>query len=724
MKMIILNKQKLGLGLMLMLLFLAGSCKKDEQQEIVIPFKIASYYPNSGNAGTLVNIEGEGFGTDIGQYSATVSGKPVTVVSATATRLVLRMPEAGVSGALSLKYNDQQYDVGQYLYQDLSVKTVFPANGPAGSQIRITGEGFSSTQGPVQVLINGKVAQVVSVSETIIVAEVPSEAGFGPVTVKVNGKEAQGQNFTYQAISSIKPLTGGKNTRVTISGVGFEETIVGNTVNFNGVAATVIEANKERLVVVAPEGVSTGPLTVDINGQKTIGPLFTVVSSPVLQFVSPLSGPKGVEMVITGSLFSTILDENKVFINNVEVPLKSASATELKLNIPGGTGSGVVRVVVNDQSTNGPQFKDQTLGISSISPDNGLAGTEITIKGSGFSAVAAENKVYFNGTLATVRSVTENAITLNAPANVTTGEVKIAVNGQEATAPKEFRRAGMSTLAGGPNSNVFGSFMTAIAVDGSGNVYVVDPQNKAVKKITPAGTVSVLQVNGANVEFDNPYGLVIDKDNTIYISERNRNQIKKITSSGQITTIALTFSPALISIDNAGNLYVNNNALFGGVYKVNTAGAITKMNGPSWANSRSAIDAAGNFYYSDQGTNSNHSVVKVPAGGQMEINFAGTSDPGYLDAVGQVARFNTISGGVIFKDNNTLYVGDGSNYGIRELNINTRSVSTVFKASSGFADGTLNAARLGRMVDIAADKDGNIYILDAENKAIRKVFLK
>ncbi|QIL41324.1 hypothetical protein G7074_19890 [Pedobacter sp. HDW13] len=724
MKMTILNKQKLGLGLMLMLLFLAGSCKKDEQQEIVIPFKIAGYYPNSGNAGTLVNIEGEGFGTDIGQYSATVSGKTVTVVSATATRLVLRMPEAGISGVLSLKYNDQQYDVGQYLYQDLSVKTVFPANGPAGSQIRITGEGFSSTQGPVQVLINGKVAQVVSVSETIIVAEVPSEAGFGPVTIKVNGKEAQGQNFTYQAISSIKPLTGGKNTRVTISGVGFEETIVGNTVNFNGVAATVIEAGKERLVVVAPDGVSTGPLTVDINGQKTIGPVFKVVSSPILQFVSPLSGPKGVEMVITGSVFSTILDENKVFINNVEVPLKSASATELILNIPGGTGSGVVRVVVNDQSTNGPQFKDQTLGISSISPDNGLTGTEVTIKGSGFSAVAEQNKVYFNGVLAGVRSATENTITINAPANVTTGEVKIAVNGQEATAPTEFRRAGMSTLAGGPNSNVFGSFMTAIAVDGIGNVYVVDPQNKAVKKITPAGIVSTLQANGTNVEFDNPYGLVIDKDNTIYISERNRNQIKKITSSGQITTIALTFSPALISIDNTGNLYVNNNALFGGVYKVNTAGAITKMNGPSWANSRSAIDVVGNFYYSDQGTNSNHSVIKVPAGGQMEINFAGTSDPGYMDAVGQVARFNTISGGVIFKDNNTLYVGDGSNYGIRELNINTRSVSTVFKASSGFADGTLSAARLGRMVDIAADKDGNIYILDAGNKAVRKVFLK
>lgn len=717
-------KQKLGICLLSMLLIVISSCKKDKNEEPVVAFKISSYYPNSGNAGTLVNIEGEGFGIAIEKYSATVAGKNAEVISATPNRLVVRMPEGGTSGALSVKYNSQTYEVGQYLYQDLSVREVSPANGPAGSQIRITGEGFGSTANPVQVLINGKPAIVVSVSETIIVAEVPADAGFGPITVKINGKEAKGQNFTYQAISSIKPLTGGKNTRVTINGVGFEETLVGNVVNFNGKLATVVEATKEKIVVIAPDGVSTGPLTVDINGQKTIGPAFTVVSFPVIQFVSPLSGPRGVEMAITGSVFSPVLDENKVFINNVEVPIKSASATEIKLNIPGGTGSGVVRVVVNDQATNGPQFKDQTLGISSISPDNGLAGTEIVVRGSGFSTAAADNKVYFNGALATIKSATENSITLTAPATVSTGEVKIQVNGQEATAPKEFRRAGMSTLAGGPGSTAFGSFTTALAVDGNGNVYVVDPQNKVVKKVTPTGTVSILQANGTNVDFDNPYGIVIDKDNTIFVSDRTRNHIKKITASGQITTMALAFSPGMISLDNAGNLYVNNNALFSGMYKVNITGTANRIVGPSWAATRSAVDAAGNIFYSDQGTGSNNTVIKVAATGGQDINFAGWPDLGYVDGVGSNARFNTISGGVIFKDANTLYVGDGSNYSIRELNVNTRMVTTVFKASSGYADGTLATAKLDRMADIAMDKDGNIYILDAANKAVRKVFLK
>lgn len=717
-------KQKLGICLLSMLLIVISSCKKDKNEEPVVAFKISSYYPNSGNAGTLVNIEGEGFGTAIENYSATVAGKNAEVISATSNRLVVRMPEGGTSGALSVKYNSQTYEVGQYLYQDLSVREVAPANGPAGSQIRITGEGFGSTANPVQVLINGKPALVVSVSETIIVAEVPVDAGFGPITVKINGKEAKGQNFTYQAISSIKPLTGGKNTRVTINGEGFEETLVGNVVNFNGKLATVVEATKEKIVVIAPDGVSTGPLTVDINGQKTIGPAFTVVSFPVIQFVSPLSGPRGVEMAITGSVFSPVLDENKVFINNVEVPIKSASATELKLNIPGGTGSGVVRVVVNDQATNGPQFKDQTLGISSISPDNGLAGTEIVVRGSGFSTTAADNKVYFNGALATIKSATETSITLTAPATVSTGEVKIQVNGQEAIAPKEFRRAGMSTLAGGPNSTAFGLYTTALAVDGNGNVYVADPQNKVVKKVTPTGAVSVLQANGTNVDFDSPYGIVIDKDNTIFVSDRNRNHIKKITASGQVTTMALTFSPGMISLDNAGNLYVNNNALFGGMYKVNITGAANRIIGPSWAATRSAVDAAGNLFYSDQGTGSNNTVIKAAITGGQDINFAGWPDAGYLDGVGTNARFNTISGGVIFKDANTLYVGDGSNYGIRELNINTRSVTTVFKGSYGYADGTLATAKLDRMADIAIDKDGNIYILDAANKAVRKVFLK
>lgn len=718
------HKWNFSIGIMLCFLLFIGACKKDKVEVPVVPFKIESYYPNSGNAGTLVSIVGEGFGTDLSKYSATISGKAAEVISATENTIVVRMPEGGVTGALAINYDSRNFDLGQYIYQALSVKTVFPANGPAGSQIRITGAGFSSTNGPATVLINGKPALVVSVSDEIIVAEVPADAGFGPIVVKVDGKEAKGQNFTYQAISSIKPLSGGKNTKVTINGIGFEELTEGNLIDFNGTSATVLEATKEKLVVMAPDGVKTGPLSVNINGQKIAGPIFTVVAPPSIQIVTPLSGPKGAEMTISGALFSAILDENKVFINGVEIPLQSASGTEIKLLVPGGTGTGLVKVVVNDQATNGPQFKDQTLGIVSVSPDNGIAGTTVTIKGSGFSTSAPNNKVYFNGLLTAVKTATENTLVLDAPAGLSTGDLKVVVDGQEALAPQGFRRAGMSTLAGGPNSDTFGRFMAGIAIDNSGNIYVADRTNHLVKKITPTGTVSVLQANGTDIIFDTPYGIAIDKQDNIFVSDIGRNHIRKITPSGQNTVYVSGFAPGLMTFDSAGNLYVNVVAAYAGMNKINTAGSYTKVSGPFWPMSKAVVDADGNLYYVDSGSSSNNAVSRIAAGGGNDVYFIGSSDAGYQDGTGQSVRFNSIAGGLYLYGPGKLIAGDRYNYAVREIDIPGKKVSTLFKLRSGFTDGAFSDARIGSMDDMAVDKEGNIYILDADNKAIRKVFLK
>ncbi|MBC8988117.1 IPT/TIG domain-containing protein [Pedobacter sp. N36a] len=718
------HKWNFSIGIMLCFLLFIGACKKDKVEVPSVPFKIDSYYPNSGNAGTLVSIVGAGFGTELAKYSASISGKAAEVISATENTIVIRMPEGGVTGALSINYDSRNFDLGQYIYQALSVKTVFPANGPAGSQIRITGAGFSSTTGPATVFINGKPALVVSVSDQIIVAEVPAEAGFGPIVVKVDGKEAKGQNFTYQAISSIKPLTGGKNTKVTINGVGFEELPEGNLIDFNGTSAIVLEATKEKLIVQAPEGVNTGPLSVNINGQKIAGPVFRVVAAPTIQVVTPLSGPKGAEMTISGVQFSGVLDENKVFINGVEIPVQSATESQIKLVVPGGTGTGVIKVIVNDQATNGPQFKDQTLGITSVSPDNGLAGTTVTIKGSGFSASAASNKVYFNGLLATVKTATENTLILDAPGGLSTGDLKVVVDGQEAIAPQDFRRAGMLTLAGGPNSDTFGGFMAGIAVDNSGNIYAADRMNHLVKKITPAGVVSVLQANGADIVFDTPYGIVIDKQDNIYVSDIGRNHIRKITPSGQNTVYVSGFAPGLMTFDNAGNMYVNIVAAYAGMNKVNTAGSYTKISGPFWPMAKAVVDANGNLFYVDSSSSSNNAVGWIPAGAGNENYFTGSSDAGFQDGVGLAARFNSISGGLALYGPGKLIAGDKYNNAIREIDIASRKVSTLVKLRSGFADGAFTDAKLGSIDDMAVDKDGNIYILDAQNKAIRKVFLK
>jgi hypothetical protein len=699
------------------------SCSKKEELVDKIPAKVDSYYPNSGKAGTLVTIEGQGFSGAITEFSATVAGSSAEVISATPTSVVLRVPKGDKSGGIVLKYGSNSFDVGTYTYQDLSVSKIFPTNGTGGTQLRIDGEGFGSIDKPAEVYVNGKKALVVSVTDKVIVAEIPEDAGYGAVEVRVDGKKSQGQNFTYQVVRSIKPLTGGAGTKVTLMGEGFEKASSGNIVDFNGKIAVVLESSPEKIVVVAPAGVSTGPLSVNINEQKISGPKFTVVGKPEIGAISPLSGPKGAEMIISGLLFSKELDENQVFINGKQVAISSSSENQLKLIIPGGTGSGKVRVVVNDQSVEGPQFKDQTLGIRSISPDNGLAGTSVTLLGTGFSTNAAENRVYFNGVLTPVTSASENKLVMEAPQGVATGEVKVIVGGQDALAPQPFRRAGVMTFVGGPGSTVFGNNLAGMAIDAQGNLYVADPENKQVKKVSPTGSVSILQVDGANAVFDYPTGIVVDPQNNIYVSDQRANQIFKITPAGKRTVHAKGFSPGAMCLDLSGNLYVAVAGFAQGINKVNLAGGYTKVPGPSWVMAKPFVDSQGVLYYSDQNTSSNNGIEIVRPGDARGERWVGGSDAGYQDGIGTNTYFNGI-GGITAGLNNRLIVADNYNYAIREVNMSTREVITLIKGTNGYVDGTLSTARFGLIKDVVVDKEGNIYLLDVGNKAIRKLFLK
>ncbi|WP_442589430.1 IPT/TIG domain-containing protein [Pedobacter sp. AW31-3R] len=701
-----------------------SACKKDDTEVIKLPLAVKDYFPNSGNQGTLVTIQGTGFGDEPEKVSATFAGTGADVVSVTPEEIVLRAPLNGKTGDLLLKVNGEEMKVGPYTYQELSVASISPSNGGAGTHIQISGAGFGSLVKPAEVFINGKAALVISVSETLLIAEVPADAGAGPVTVKVDGQEASGQSFKYQSITSIKPLTGGKGTVVRINGSGFEELAAGNTVQFNGKTAVVQEAAADYLLVVAPDQVSTGLLSVTINQQKLSGPVFTVVAAPVLHVVTPLSGPQGTQMTISGSLFSAIMDENKVFINGVEVAIQSVTANELKLVVPGGTGSGIVKVVVNDQSTNGPVFKDQSLSILAVSPDNGLAGTTVTITGSGFSTTPANNKVYFNGLPATVQTATENKLVLDAPVGLSTGELKVVVGSQEALAPQDFRRAGIITLAGGPNSTVFGGSLTALTVDHNGNVYVVDGQQKVVKKITPEGVLSTLKSNGADIVFNMPMGVVADKQNNIYVSDQGSREIRKITPSGQNTVFASGFAPGLMTFDNDGNMYVNVVGFGSGMNRINTASVLSRVAGPQWSYVRPAVDATGKLFYVDGSGTSNNGISTPNAVNPNDLLWAGSSEPGYADGTGITARFSNLLGGLTFIGNGKMIAGDANNYAIREIDIATRRVTTIFKLSNGFVDGAFSSAKIGAMSDTAVDKDGNIYILDATNKAVRKVLLK
>lgn len=705
------------------------ACKKDKNEQQVQPLTVKNFWPNSGNAGTIVTIAGTGF-KNADQVEVLFNGTTAQIMDARDSVIKVLAPAGGTTGIITLKQAGVSKEIGQYTFQVLSLSGISPSNGPAGTNISIRGMGFGSLNGPVKVMINGKEAVVTSSNDTMVVAAVPVAAGSGKIAVLVDGKEVTGPDFLFQHISAIKPLKGGEGTKVTITGEGFSLDNLANQVMFNGKAATVISSGSTQLVVTAPEGVATGPVTVTINGQQTVGSNFTVIPVPVITSVAPLSGPAGADVTIKGDYFSTFTDEVKITFNGIPATVSSTTDKQIVVKVPAGAGTGKINLVVNDQPTEGPEFKEQNLGIALLTPDNGMDGDVVTIKGIGFSTTPADNKVFFNGLPATVTGATATELTVTVPANVTTGVVTVTVGSLSATGPL-FGRAGVITLAGGPtNTDLQG--MNGIAVDSKGNVFVATGNN--IRKITPGGVISLfagstatglVDGTGANARFNYIQGVAIDNNDDIYVGDRFNNRIRKITPAGVVTTVGTVSTPISMASDPLGNIYFGQDYNGVSLFNKATGGSTKVLNQLYESGAYIAPLSPSHVVYTSDTWDGNYTVIRAFNG--VKSFYINTSNQwGYADGTYATALFNNFSGIAATRDGNTFYILN--NGALRRATDNTVTTIIGFSTNgfppSGHVDGSLGNARFNQPKNLCIDKDGNLYIADVGNRAVRKVFFK
>jgi hypothetical protein len=113
--------------------------------------------------------------------------------------------------------------------------------------------------------------------------------------------------------------------------------------------------------------------------------------------------------------------------------------------------------------------------------------------------------------------------------------------------------AGTPTVSGsadGTGSAARFSHPYAVAVDGSGNVYVADTNNFIVRKITPGGVVTTLaglagntgsiDGMGSGARFGYSYGIAVDNAGNVYVTNSDYDTVRKITPAGVVKTLAGT----------------------------------------------------------------------------------------------------------------------------------------------------------------------------------------
>jgi sugar lactone lactonase YvrE len=335
--------------------------------------------------------------------------------------------------------------------------------------------------------------------------------------------------------------------------------------------------------------------------------------------------------------------------------------------------------------------------------------------------------------------------------------------------------AGLATHSGsadGTNSDARFTSPSGVAVDTNGNLYVADYNNSTIRKVTPVGTNwvtstiagkagNVGSTDGTNSDalFRWPFRIAADSSGNIYVADSGNSTIRKVTPVGTnwvVSTIAglalnagsadgtnsdaQFYSPYGIAVDTNGSLYVadTGNHTIRKVTPVGTnwvtstvAGKATYCGDADGTNSDAqfcypydvAVDTNGKLYVAGMG---NETIRKiVPAGTNwVTSTIAGLAgNHGSADGTNSAARFDAPSG-VAVDSNGNVYVADNGNDAIRKVTpVGTNWVTTTIGGlakNQGSADGTNSAARFYYPDGIAVDSSGNLYVADTANHTIRQ----
>jgi DNA-binding beta-propeller fold protein YncE len=106
----------------------------------------------------------------------------------------------------------------------------------------------------------------------------------------------------------------------------------------------------------------------------------------------------------------------------------------------------------------------------------------------------------------------------------------------------------------------------SIAVDGAGNVYIVNyvsPANSLLKETLSGGTYTESTISTSTMLY--PFGIGVDGIGNIYVGDTENNRIVKETPvSGSYTESTVPssglFFPAAVAVDGSGNVYVADQA--------------------------------------------------------------------------------------------------------------------------------------------------------------------
>jgi sugar lactone lactonase YvrE len=262
---------------------------------------------------------------------------------------------------------------------------------------------------------------------------------------------------------------------------------------------------------------------------------------------------------------------------------------------------------------------------------------------------------------------------------------------------------------GGAATNASLNYCNGVAVDTSGNLYLVDLFHHRIRKVDTNGIITTVTGNGSasysgdggaatNATLDYPNGVVVDAVGDVFIADWGNNRVRKVDTNGIITTVA-----------------GNGSASYSG-----DGGAATNaaLNGPVGL----AVDAKGDLFIGDT---KNERVREVDTNGII-TTVAGGGSSGLGDG-GVATNASLINlNGVAVDAFGNLFIAESGRNRIREVNANGVITTVAGGGSGGGTDGIGDGSVATNSTTsapggVALDGFGNLLIADSGNNRIRKV---